>query len=56
MPAPVEQRKSEQIAYKFRRGGGTFSIRKKTELSKDSRPQILNMGSNNYHYRNCKIK
>jgi len=49
MPALVEQHKSEQIAYKFRQEEGTFNIRKKTGLSDDSRPQILNMGSNNYH-------
>jgi hypothetical protein len=49
MPAVVEQHKSEQIAYKFRQQEGTLNIRKKTGLSEDSRPQILNMGSNNYH-------
>jgi hypothetical protein len=50
MPAVVEH-KSEQIAYKIRQEEGTFNIRKKkkTGLSEDSRPQILNMGSNNYH-------
>jgi hypothetical protein len=45
MPSLVEQRKSEQIAYKFRQQG-TFNIRKKNGLSDY---QILNMGSKNYH-------
>lgn len=48
MLALVEQHTSEQTAYKIKQQG-TFNIRKKTVSPEDSRPQILNMGSKNYH-------